>query len=150
MGQGEKTMTTWGYVAGSFCIFLALLAFSSSIMSIVAIKGSVPINVRDNTVVIDVLAIIVSVGTAILGGITICKIYQANQLYLKTAVLAAEGKIPISSKPSNVQTPVYAQNPVYANTNPPRPAARPLAPPPHLSRPNSSPTRAEIPESIFM
>lgn len=76
-----------------------------SIITIVVIKGSVTVDVRNNTVILAASIIILSVVTGVIGGLTIQKTFKANQLYLQVASEAAEGKLPIS-KHKSPTTPV--------------------------------------------
>ena len=83
MGLGETQMRNWGFVAASSAIAVSIFLFVLSILTIVVIRGSVSVTVRDDAVSLSIVTIILSIAAAILSIFSIVKIYKANDLYLR-------------------------------------------------------------------
>lgn len=99
MGLGEQTMKKWGYIASISSVVLAVLTFVVCILTIVVLKSSVDISLKDNTVIIAIIVLIYAVATGALAVVSIINIRKADQLYLQVSAAAATGKIPIKEQP---------------------------------------------------
>ena len=111
MGAGEQTMKTWGYVSASLCIALALFSAVTCVMTIVMIKTSVSVSVRNNTEILAIITMVVAIGALLLGGVTIWKIFQADQIYLDVTSRAAQGKIAIAPGVPSVAPTIRSPQP---------------------------------------
>jgi len=147
MGAGEKTMTTWGYTAGGFCIGVGLIALIGAVMAIAVIKGNQSVTIRDNTVAIEGILIVAAIAGMIIGSFTVMKVYKANQLYLKIASEAATGQIELSAPPPR-QAFTSQRNTSRQAFVPQRAAAPPQ--PVAASKPAPVLVNPPPPSSIFM
>lgn len=88
-------MRTWGYTSGSFCVVLGLMSLVLAVLLLVVAKSDVSAEFKNNSVGVAVVVLILAVVAMILGGVTVWKIYLANQLYLRVSSEAAQGQIAI-------------------------------------------------------
>lgn len=121
MGLGEQTMKKWGYIASISSVILAVLTFVVCILTIVVLKSSVDISLKDNTVIIAIIVLIYAVATGALAIVSIINIRKADQLYLQVSAAAATGKIPIKDQ---VRAPAEIEM-TSISKNPPPPPAQP-------------------------
>jgi hypothetical protein len=103
MGLGEKTMKKWGYISSSFAIVLAFFTFILCILTIVVIKGNIAVSLKDNTVIMAIIVLLIAVATGAISIISIINIRKADELYLKVSSEAAVGNIPISRTSQGVE-----------------------------------------------
>jgi len=105
MGVGEQEMRTWGYVGSSMAIVSSLFAFICAIMMIVVIKTDSTSSFRDNSLYFAIFTMIVAVATIAVGGVSVWKIFQTNQIYLQVTARAGSGQIQVtSSQPVTTST----------------------------------------------
>jgi hypothetical protein len=109
MGLGEQAMKKWGYITASTGLVLAVFTFVICILTIVVIKTSVDINLKDNTFIFAIIVLLMSVTVGALGVIGIINIRKADSLYQKVSEEAASGKIAVARS-----NPVMTNN---ANNN---------------------------------
>lgn len=126
-------MRVWGYTSGSFCVVLGLLSLVLAILLLVMAKSDVTQEFKNDSVGLAAVVVVVAVVAMIMGGVTLWKIYLANQLYLRVSSEAATGKISVGrSVPAQVPLPPEPPPPPPVIASPPtmHRAAVPSLPPP--------------------
>lgn len=129
-------MRVWGYTSGSFCIVLGLLSLVLTILLFVIAKSDAPLDFKNNSVGFAAVVLVLAVVAMIMGGVTLWKIYLANQLYLRVSSEAALGKISVGPSPRVAPPPVATMKTTTTTQNP-APPPRALPPP---SQPNPAPS----------
>ena len=124
MGVGEREMRTWGYVGSSMAIVSSLFAFICAIMMIVVIKTDSTSSFRDNSLYLAIFTMIVAVATIAVGGVSVWKIFQTNQIYLQVTAKAGSGQIQLTSS----QPVVSSTRPVVSSPQPVVPSTRAVVP----------------------
>ncbi len=113
MGEGEKNMFRWGLVGASGGITLAAIGIVLAGFTIGIVRGSPPVSIRDNSVVIAGVMIALSIGVIVLSSFAIKKILFANKIYKQIQENAADNT-PSNQPLGNTQ---YPDNNQYSNYN---------------------------------
>jgi uncharacterized membrane protein YcgQ (UPF0703/DUF1980 family) len=104
MGKGESEMRLWGNISSSSAIVLSILTIIISSIAMANETGVTNISVKNNTITISSIGIVVSIVVIILSAFAIKKILFAHQLYINAQthfnqsrnqpVIANQGQMP--------------------------------------------------------
>lgn len=86
-------MRTWGYTSGSLCIILGVMSLVMAVLLIVVAKADISVEFKSNTVGFGAFVIVMALVVMIVGGVTLWKVFLANQLYLRVNAEVAQGKL---------------------------------------------------------